>query len=1275
MMLLARQFMRGLSTDWRSSYSPEKAREYLSKFAGGSVTVKKDDESGIAKVLIQHEGKKNAFSGKMMVDLSLVLEELTTWDAGRVVVVEGSKGDFCSGADLNFVQQISNPNDGYMMNTFMGSNLRRLRKLPMVTIANAQGFVLGGATELYCACDIRTAKHGTQIGFIQARMGISPGWAGASRIVETIGRSRAIEVLAASSLFSAEGAQKIGLINFIYNEDLEFDKYLTKFTRNTVGAIRSCKQMVDTVGEVLTTEEKHTAERDIFVQMNGDNKTAVKHADTDADAPDSDHELDDLLAHLGSGVPLPESLESEQKLVPIDPENAETITEMASNFYRKTINVSDNCVHEVVAPVGVEVELFERQTEPAKSFPFELDEFQKRAINCVDNNQSVLVSAHTSAGKTVVALYAIALALKEKQRVIYTSPIKALSNQKYRELDEQFGDVGLMTGDVTLNPDSSCIVMTTEILRSMLYRGSPLMHEIGWVIFDEVHYMRDKERGVVWEETIIMLPHNVHFVFLSATIPNASQFASWICTLHSQPCHVVYTDYRPTPLQHFIYPVNGAGLYEVVNTGGVFNERKFADAMACLSVNDSTDAASKSRKITLAQESNVSVIIRTIMERDMLPCIVFSFSRKECEGYANVLREVDYNKDFNSKKAVETVFNMALEILTPEDRALPQVTTLLPFLVRGIGVHHSGLLPILKEVVELLFGEGLIKVLFATETFAMGLNMPARTVLFTSARKFDGKDNRWITSGEYIQMSGRAGRRGKDDKGVVILMCDQAMSSDVAKNLIKGKADPLNSQFRLTYNMILNLLRVEGVEPDFILKKSFFHFQNQETIPAMANKIALKKAEIKSFEVPRENDIYGFFELERTIKNVDNAIKTVIREPRHSAPYLTVGRIIRIVHNGVDFGYCPVIGTEARDNPDPTRSERDHFVKVVIKCDPETVRGGPSCMDRVRPPASSEAACCAEVLLFKFDSIDEITKVLIKFSEKKIETAEQRLTAAKQADGVLQRLGNQNIYLHPIENMKIKDKKFAEDLESLKKLKERYANHELRNDPGFKRIYQRYEDKLKLQAELRALQQEFKKAQSETLLAELEARKRVLRRLEYCTEGDIITQKGRVACEISAADELLLTEMIFGNVFKELDAATAAALLSCFVCQENSSSPQLADELSGALRTMQSYARRIAAATLDARLEIDVDEYVGSFRPHVMDIVYKWIEGQSFSDICSSTDIFEGSIIRCLRRLEELLREMVGAACSIGNETMQATFEEARKKLKRDIVFAASLYI
>lgn len=251
----------------------------------------------------------------------------------------------------------------------------------------------------------------------------------------------------------------------------------------------------------------------------------------------------------------------------------------------KRRTLSCKCVHEVAVPRGYVANKDESihgtladpvyNGERAKTYPFKLDPFQEVSVSCLERNESVLVSAHTSAGKTAVAEYAIAMAFRDKQRVIYTSPLKALSNQKYRELSQEFSDVGLMTGDVTLSPNASCLVMTTEILRGMLYRGSEVLKEVAWVIFDEIHYMKDRERGVVWEESIIFLPTAIKMVFLSATMSNATEFAEWICNIHKQPCHVVYTDFRPTPLQHYVFPVGGSGLYLVVDENEQFKEDNF----------------------------------------------------------------------------------------------------------------------------------------------------------------------------------------------------------------------------------------------------------------------------------------------------------------------------------------------------------------------------------------------------------------------------------------------------------------------------------------------------------------------------------------------------------------------------------------------------------------------------------------------------------------------------------------------------------------------------
>lgn len=284
---------------------------------------------------------------------------------------------------------------------------------------------------------------------------------------------------------------------------------------------------------------------------------------------------------------------------------------------------------------------------PAKVYPFTLDTFQSESIGYIERGESVLVAAHTSAGKTAVAEYAIAKSLRDGQKVIYTSPIKALSNQKYRDMAEEFTDVGLMTGDMTLNPTATCLIMTTEILRSMLYRGSEVIREVAWVIFDEVHYMRDKERGVVWEESIILLPHKVRFVFLSATIPNAKEFVGWVAKMHRQPCHVVYTEYRPVPLKHFIFPTGADGLFLVVDEKGKFREDSFQKAMASLQTPPEAEDKKKSKVKTTkhGNSSDLFKIVRLIMEKNLDPCIVFSFSKKDCETYALQMSRLDFNSE------------------------------------------------------------------------------------------------------------------------------------------------------------------------------------------------------------------------------------------------------------------------------------------------------------------------------------------------------------------------------------------------------------------------------------------------------------------------------------------------------------------------------------------------------------------------------------------------------------------------------------------------------
>lgn len=800
---------------------------------------------------------------------------------------------------------------------------------------------------------------------------------------------------------------------------------------------------------------------------------------------------------------------------------------------------------------------------PAKEYPFVLDSFQKEAILCIENNQSVLVSAHTSAGKTVVAEYAVARSLAAKQRVIYTTPIKALSNQKYREFSEEFKDVGLVTGDATINPTASCLIMTTEILRNMLYRGSEIMREVGWVIFDEIHYMRDKERGVVWEETLILLPDNVHYVFLSATIPNARQFCEWVCFIHKQPCHVVYTDYRPTPLQHYIFPAGGDGIHLVVDEKGNFKEDNFNNAMnVLLSAGDAAKGDQRGRKGGMSQnasQTNIFKIVKMVMEKNFAPVIIFSFSKKECEAYAMQMAKLDFNT-LDEKKLVDEVFNNAMEVLSEEDRQLPQVENVLPLLRRGIGIHHGGLLPILKETIEILFGEGLIKALFATETFAMGLNMPARTVLFTSPRKFDGKESRWITSGEYIQMSGRAGRRGLDDKGIVILMIDEKVSKAVGKDIVQGRPDPINSAFHLTYNMVLNLLRVEEINPEYMLERSFFQFQNQSSIPTLYKETQDKQKEFDEIHIPNEENIASYYQIRDQLDNLGKQFRKFITTPVFLVPFLQPGRLIKIQNNDDEFDWGIVINFKKQSIPSgksPLEAESNVSIDVLLHLDEESFEKS------ISKPCSPNKKSVVEVVPVVHTLISKISSLRIAYPQD-LRPKDNRRAVLKTIAEVQKRFPNGLPLLNPITDMNIKDPSFKNIVDLIDQFERKLFSHPLHQSPQLDALYTRYCQKLSVENELRIRKDCLRKAKSLLQMDELKYRKRVLRRLGYCTSTDVIEFKGRVACELSSGDELLITEMIFNGIFNNLTSAQCVSLLSCFVCTEKSSeAPASAEELSG----------------------------------------------------------------------------------------------------------------
>ena len=947
--------------------------------------------------------------------------------------------------------------------------------------------------------------------------------------------------------------------------------------------------------------------------------------------------------------------------------------------------------------------------EPARTWPFTLDPFQQVSIASIERGESVLVSAHTSAGKTVVAEYAIAQSLKNNQRVIYTSPIKALSNQKYREFVAEFGDVGLMTGDVTINPTATCLVMTTEILRSMLYRGSEIMREVAWVVFDEIHYLRDKSRGVVWEETIILLPDKVRYVFLSATIPNAMQFAEWITKIHGQPVHVVYTDFRPTPLQHYFFPAGADGIHLVVDEKGMFREDNFNKAMSTIADKQGDDPADamakrkgrgKDKKLNKGGTkgpSDIYKIVKMIMMKNYNPVIVFSFSKNMCESYALQMSNLTFNET-SEKEMVQKVFDSALEMLTKEDKELPQIQNILPLLKRGIGIHHSGLLPILKETIEILFQEGLIKVLFATETFSIGLNMPAKTVVFTSVRKFDGVSQRWVSPSEFVQMSGRAGRRGLDDRGIVIMMIDEKMEPAIAKEIVRGEQDKLNSAFYLGYNMILNLMRVEGISPEFMLEHCFYQFQNTASVSGLEKELHDLEIQKSSMTITDEGTIKEYYDLRKQLDTYTKDMRDVINHPNYCLQFMQSGRLVRVKYNNHDFGWGAVVNftprKPARDQrPEDISPQQSYVIDVLMQVADTSTNGTRTHTDLpqgVVPPRDGEKSKM-EVVPILLSCVESIGHVRI-FLPADLKAVDQRNTARKSIEEVKRRFPDGIAVLDPIENMGITDVSFKKLLRKIEVLESRLLANPLHNSPRLPDLYNQYAEKVEISDKIKSVKKQITAALAIMQLDELKCRKRVLRRLHFINDAEVVELKARVACEISTGDELLLSELLFDRFFNELTPEMCASVLSCFIFEEKSEAPALKEELARPFREIQTKARVIAKISQESKLPLVEEEYIQTFKYQLMEVVHAWAHGKSFADIwyaltlsplvvrkadhhSKMTDVYEGSLIRLFRRLEELLRQMAQAAKVMGSDELEQKFESSLAKVRRDIVAAQSLYL
>ncbi|XP_053984340.1 SKI2 subunit of superkiller complex protein [Hylaeus volcanicus] len=938
-----------------------------------------------------------------------------------------------------------------------------------------------------------------------------------------------------------------------------------------------------------------------------------------------------------------------------------------------------------------------RIPDPALSFPYELDTFQKQAILKLEENCNVFVAAHTSAGKTTVAEYAVALSQKHMTRVIYTSPIKALSNQKYREFKKKFESVGLLTGDLQINSNASCLIMTTEILQSMLYCASDVLRDLEFVIFDEVHYINNDERGHVWEESVILLPKTVNIVMLSATVPNPLIFADWVGRTKKKKMYVISTLKRPVPLQHYLYTGTDGNTknerFLVLDESGKFSLDGWYAATKAKDTNKNNSknvTNFKNKKMTPKQEQVLwNAFVSHLKSNNMLPVVVFMLSRKRCDMISVLLRNIDLTTE-TEKHTIRTFFQNNIRHLKGTDRQLPQVLMMQELLQNGVGIHHSGILPILKEIVEMLFQSGVVKLLFATETFSMGVNMPARTVVFDSITKFDGNSFRILYPTEYIQMAGRAGRRGHDTAGMVIVLCRTSVPHfNELNTMMCGQAQNLVSKFKVTYSMVLNLRRVnESVTVEAMMRRSFK--ESSLVLKHNTIKAELEKVVDELLKLPDLTDLQkklckfyqhaiDYLEYLRYLKPIlyetqKKAVKTLIPGRilliSYSNHYNKLALMLSTVQSKSGRQYrVLVLNSEklksTEDNPWEAvkfkNSEKWHdMVALTIK-------------ETFVPVGNADG----EVLIISAWHILEITScqikidynlVLANWEKRQISRFRDEAPSATFSSAVQQLVTlSLNAARDPSILQPYTKIKFDYD-NTLFKLRSAVYNMKCIEISNFQEQFEIVFERSELESKKMKLQLQLSD-EGLSLYPDYTNAVALLKTLGYIDDDERVALKGRVALKMGS-NELLITELILKNVLTVLQPAEIAALLSTLIFQQRTDvEPKLTPELKKGCEVIQKIYAELECLEQHYQLATLQQLNFG-----LVEVVYDWAQAKSFAEIMEKTDVQEGIIVRCIQQLSETLRDVKNAAITIGDPVLKEKMEEASTAIKRDIVFTASLY-
>lgn len=832
--------------------------------------------------------------------------------------------------------------------------------------------------------------------------------------------------------------------------------------------------------------------------------------------------------------------------------------------------------------------------------PFSLDDFQIQACKVLEKGNGVLVAAPTGAGKTIVGDFATYLAQKQGKRIFYTTPIKALSNQKFSEFVDKYGDekVGLLTGDISINGDGEIVVMTTEVLRNMIYANSQNLKEVAFVVLDEVHYLGDKFRGAVWEEILIHLPQEISVVSLSATVSNVEEFGEWLSSVRGS-IEIIVSEVRPVPLH--LHVMQGPELYPLLK-----DDRNVNAELVKISQSYSRNAQDRRYRHNF-KNLHKEAIIEKLARENLLPAIFFIFSRAGCDNAVKHCMHLNLTAESEKVFIRERIEEVA-QIISPEDYGPLNFLNWAKALEQGVAAHHAGLIPPLKEVIEELFQQGLLKVVFATETLALGVNMPARSVVIDRLTKWNGQAHVDISPGEFTQLTGRAGRRGIDVEGHAVMIWSPEVDIPSLAGLATARTFPLKSSFNPTYNMAVNLLGTTTTEISReLLGSSFAQFQADHSVQGLERQVKKNRDFSQSLQGDascHRGNFIEYFELRNEIKKAERSGPN----KRMDLPQVieTLAQVSR--------GDVLSIGNKRRGN-----------IALVVDRGHEMAR--PLVMFLDRKVSRISPADCQ-------NGLENLGRIKVPGGTGHKNSRDKGIWInAYKASGLKTRNNDPIVDEQVIElraQMRAHPCHDCPDREEHARIMERINRMEREID----------DLKLKIEGRTNVIPRTFDRLCS------------VLNELGYLHQ-EKVTEEGQMLSKIYSDSDLVLAESIRRGMLDTLTARELAAVLSIFVFESRSDEPHRNLAKNSAVVTTIRQIEKLwfEIKYLEQRNQLQTMRELDGGAAAA---IYAWADGQELAETLDLAELPAGDFVRIVKQLIDLLTQVSEASTHLRSRAREA---------------------